>query len=125
MTGKLCLLVFGIMGRDPCAGLAWEALHYIEGFRRLGHDVYYIEDDREWPYDPEQNAVTEDCTYAADFIRRMMYWCGLPDHWAYRASFRDGQIYGMSEAQFARVFDKADVLVNLAGSTILYGEHLQ
>jgi hypothetical protein len=55
----------------------------------------------------------------------MMGWCGLPDHWAYRASFGDGQIYGMSSPQFAGLFDRADVLVNVTGSTILYGEHLE
>ena len=58
------LVVFGIMGRTPLAGVAWQVLHYLEGFRRLGFDVYYIEDTGDWPYDPEQNTTTDDCRYA-------------------------------------------------------------
>lgn len=61
MRKPLRLIVLGIMGRTPFAGVALESLHYLEGFRRLGHDVYYVEDTTEWPYDPEQNTVTADC----------------------------------------------------------------
>jgi len=50
----------GIMGQVPFAGAAWQVLHYLQGFRRLGHDVYYVEDTRDWPYDPERNAITDD-----------------------------------------------------------------
>jgi hypothetical protein len=60
MSRKLRLIVLGAMGRIPYAGMAWEALHYLEGFRRLGHDVYYIEDTAEWPYDPEKDTLTDD-----------------------------------------------------------------
>ena len=126
MSKKRRLIVLGIIGRDPCAGVAWEVLYYLEGLRRLGHNVYYIEDDREWPYDPVTNRVTKDCRYAVRFIRRMMGWCGMhQDHWAYRAASRDGQIYGMSKAQFHRAFETADALFNITGSTVLYGEHLK
>lgn len=122
---KLRIVVMGIMGRTPFAGVALESLHYLEGFRRLGHDVYYIEDTSDWPYNPEQNSVTEDCSYTVKYIARMMSWCGLPDHWAYRATEKDRHIFGLSEAQFASVFEQADVLVNLTGSTLLHDEHLR
>ena len=29
------VIILGIMGRTPFAGVAWQALHYVEGFRRL------------------------------------------------------------------------------------------
>jgi hypothetical protein len=119
------LIVMGAMGRIPFAGMAWEALHYVEGFRRLGHDVCYVEDTRDWPYDPERNAVTKDCTYTVNFISRMMSWYGLPDRWAYRSAARHGRVYGMPASQFSRLFKEADVLVNVTASTILYDEHLE
>ncbi len=125
MSKKLRITVMGIMGRTPFAGVALESLHYLEGFRRLGHDVYYIEDTWDWPYNPELNAVTGDCNYTVNYIARMMSWCGLPEHWAYRATENDGRIYGLSEAQFASVFEQADVLINLTGSTLLHDEHLR
>jgi hypothetical protein len=102
--------------------MAWEALHFIEGFRRLGHEVYYIEDTGMWPYDPTK---AEDGRYALDFIARVMAWCGMQDRWAYRApAEQGGDIFGMSENQFQRVFEQADALVNVTGSTILRDEHL-
>jgi hypothetical protein len=125
MSKKLRIIVMGIMGRTPFAGVALESLHYLEGFRRLGHDVYYIEDTWDWPYDPEKNTVTDDSRYTVNYIARMMSWCGLPDHWAYRAAENDGRIYGLSQAQFAQVFEQADVLVNLTGSTLLHDEHFR
>ena len=55
MTRRTTLVVLGMMGRTPFAGVAWQVLHYLEGFRRLGCDVPYVEDTGDWPYDPEQN----------------------------------------------------------------------
>ena len=52
MSQRARLLVLGMMGRTPFAGVAWQVLQYLEGLRRLGHDVYYIEDTGDWPYDP-------------------------------------------------------------------------
>src|SRR5262249_22477629 len=49
---KPTVIVLGMMGRTPFAGVAWQVLHYLEGFRRLGCEVYYVEDTGDWPYDP-------------------------------------------------------------------------
>jgi len=38
------LLVLHIVGQYPMAGVAWQAIHYLLGFQRLGWDVYYVED---------------------------------------------------------------------------------
>jgi hypothetical protein len=114
------------MGRIPFAGMAWEALHYVGGFHRLGHDVYYIEDTWDWPYyTPGQTRIVDACRSTADYVCRMMTWCGLPDRWAYRALAQKGRTYGLSESQFKDVFEQADVLINLTGSTILHDEHFK
>jgi len=47
-----------MMGRTPFAGVAWQVLHYVEGLRRLGCEVHYVEDTGDWPYDPERNEIT-------------------------------------------------------------------
>ena len=113
------------MGRIPFAGMAWEALHYLEGFRRLGHDVYYIEDTWEWPFNPEKNAVTNDNRYTLNYLAHLMAWCGMSDRWAYRAVEEDGRVYGLSESEFVRVFEQADALINLTASTELHEEHFK
>jgi hypothetical protein len=117
-------VVLGIAGWAPVAGVAWQALHYLEGFRRLGYDVYYVEDTGAWPYDPVQNAVTADCRYSVDFLRRLMRWCGLGDRWAYRSAAMDGRLFGLSESELSRLYAGADALVNLTGATVLREEHL-
>ena len=61
-------------------------MHYLEGFRRLGHEVVYVEDTGAWPYDPEHNTLTEDVRYAVQTIEAVMTSLGLPDRWAYRAA---------------------------------------
>jgi hypothetical protein len=125
MTRKLRIVVLGIMGRTPFAGLAWEALHYVEGFRRLGHDVYYIEDSQDWPFDPDRRALTEDPTYTVNFIAQNLELCGMADRWAYRAVAQENRIYGLSDTQFTRVFEEAELLVNVCGATMLRDEHLR
>ena len=36
MSRKPLVVVLGFLGRMPVAGVAWQLLHYLEGFRRLG-----------------------------------------------------------------------------------------
>jgi hypothetical protein len=124
MSRGALLIVLGSMGQLPFAGVAWQALHYLEGLKRLGHDVYYIEDTGGWPYDPQQDAITEDCSYTVNYIARLMDWCGLSDRWAYRLS-TDRHTYGLSEIQISHLLDGADALINLTGATVLRDEHLR
>src|SRR5581483_9393090 len=119
VTPKPIVIVLGILGRTPLAGVAWQVLHYLEGLRRLGFDVYYVEDTGAWPYDPDQNTLVNDCRYAVAAIARLMAWCGLEDRWAYRAGSEGGEYYGLSEARVADLFRTADVLINLTAATVL------
>jgi len=122
---KPVLVVLGILGVSPFAGVAWQVLHYLEGFRRLGYDVYYVEDSGVWPYDVEQQTVTSDCRYTVNYIARLMDWWGHPDRWAYRARYIGEQVYGLSQTQITNLFERADILVNLCGATEFRPEHLK
>ncbi len=113
-----------MLARSPFAGVAWTDLQYVEGFRRLGHDVYYIEDTGGWSYDPEQDCMTDDGRYAARYLAGLMEWCGMPDRWAYRGAQGGSVTLGLSESQVNRVLEEADALINLHGSTTLREEHL-
>lgn len=125
MTEKLRLIVLGAVGRIPFAGMAWEALHYVEGLRRLGHDVYYVEDTNAWPYDPQTDSSSPNCRHAVGYIARVMAWAGLSDRWAYRAADPDSSVHGLSAARFHQLFNDADALINWGGSTVLRDEHLR
>jgi hypothetical protein len=109
------------MGRMPVAGVTWQVLQYLEGFRRLGFGVYYVEDTREWPYDADRNTISDDPTYAVNGIRSAMARYGFSEQWAYRTA--DGRVFGLSASELRRLFERADVLVNLTGATVLRAEH--
>jgi len=119
------LVVLGIAAQVPFAGVAWQALHYLEGFRRLGYDVYYVEDTGAWPYDPERRTITDDPSYAVRYLGALMARAGCGDRWAYCPPGRPGGPLGPSAAALTAVWRGADVLVNLTGATVLRGEHLR
>jgi hypothetical protein len=76
------LVLAGIVGRYPVGGVTWCALQYIAGFQRLGYDVFYLEDTGECNFDPVQNAIATDPSYALNYIRRQLALVGLEDSWA-------------------------------------------
>ncbi len=125
MSKQPLVVVLGILGRTPLAGVAWQVLHYLEGFRRLGCDVYYVEDTGAWPYDPEQNTVTGDCRYSVRYLGRLLDRFGFGERWAYRAEPEGGRFYGLSESRVPDLFRHANALVNLTGATVLREEHLR
>lgn len=124
-SGGLRIIVLGIMGRMPVAGVIWQAMHYLEGFRRLGHEVVYVEDTGAWPYDPEQNTLTDDARYAVQTIEAVMVSLGLPDRWAYRAALPAARLFGLGEPKLAQLCRDADVLVNVTGAALLREEYLR
>ena len=120
----------GILGRTPLAGVSWQVLHFLEGFRRLGHEIYYIEDTGGWAYNPLQKAHDNEsdsidasnCQYAVNYVAKLMSSFGLQHRWAYRSRVNE-QFFGLSQTQVSRVFESADALVNLTGSTQLFEEY--
>ena len=123
MSAAPSLVVLGMMGRMPVAGVTWQVLHYLEGFRRLGVTTYYVEDTGEWPYDPARNTISDDPTYAVRSIGTLLERYGFGARWAYRAA--DDRVFGLSAGELRRLLERADVLVNLTGATVLREEHLR
>jgi hypothetical protein len=118
------LIVLGMMGRSPFGGQSWLYLNWIRGLQRLGHDVWYVEDDTVWPYDPVQQRVTDDCTYAVNHIHRCMERIGLGDRWAFRLADREGACWGLGSAELDELYRSCDALLNIVGATGLREEHM-
>jgi hypothetical protein len=121
---KKTVLVLHLAGQIPMAGIAWQALHYVLGLRRLGFDVWYIEDSGANPYDPRQQSIVEDCTYNVSFVRAMMERFDLGDRWAYWDAASD-HVYGISKERLQALYGEADALYNLCGATRLREEHMK
>jgi hypothetical protein len=121
---RIRIVVAGGAGAMPFAGVAWQVLHYLEGFRRLGHEVFYLEDTQEWPYDPVADTICDDAGPAAGYVAALMTRCGLQQAWCYR-DVASGRLYGRSERQLEQTLAAADVLINLSGVTVLREEHMR
>src|SRR5947209_7056633 len=121
---ELKIVVAGGIGAMPFAGVTWQVLQYVEGFRRLGHDVFYLEDTGRWPYDPVVDTVCDDAEPAIAYVAALMDRLGPEQDWAYR-DVTDGGLHGASERALARWLSDADVLVNVSGVMVLGEEHVR
>lgn len=115
MTKKR-IVVLGLMGQYPLGGMAWQVLHHVIGFRRLGHDCVYVENSGAPPYSPKRQSIVgsprENVRFLRDTFRRL----DLAECWAY---FDSGQKrwYGMPAAQATDWLENADVIVNVCGAS--------
>lgn len=124
MAEKLRIVVLGMMGRCPYGGQTWLYLNWLRGLRGLGHDVWYVEDDLVWPYDPVINSITDDCSYAVRHIAGCMERIGMAGRWAYRLADRKGACWGMSESDLDELYRTSDILLNVVGATDLREAHM-
>ncbi len=121
--GRKRIVVLHLAGQIPLAGVAWQALHYVLGLRRLGHDVWYVEDSGARPYDPRRQALGDDCSYNIAFLRHMMERFDLGDRWAFWDAARN-EWHGQSGDTVKALYREADALINLSGATHLREEHM-
>lgn len=125
MAEQRRIVVLGAMAEMPYAGVAWQVLHYLEGLRRLGHDVSYLEDTGNWPYDPELETVTDDASGAAQRLGRLMEGAGFGGRWAFVNAAREGEVWGTTQQRMSEVVARAEVLINLSGATVLTEAHME
>ena len=120
--GKIVVLHLAV--QYPFAGVVWQLLHHLVGFRQLGLDVYYIEDHRSHAYNPAIASVTSDPTENLKLVGGVLDRFGFGGKWAFLDSFRE-QFIGMSREQCAELIRDADAVVNLCGATEAREEHAQ
>jgi hypothetical protein len=127
---RLRIVVAGLMGGLPLAGLTAHYLQYVLGLRDLGHDVLYLE-DTEWYYDPWSKTYCDAWTRATmpaaarppTFLDRVMSACGLGDRWTWTDI--SGERFGLTGPSFERFLGSADLFVHVTGAGILRDEYLR
>jgi hypothetical protein len=110
---KKILILAGIIGRYPVGGVTWCFLHYISGFQRLGFTVFYLEDTGECSYDPLANRISENPSYAVNYLHRQLKTVGLENSWAYID--HTSRYHGRSRKQVQEICRQAELLVNVSG----------
>ena len=121
---KLRLVVLGMMGRCPFGGQTWLYLNWLRAFSSLGHDVWYVEDDPSWPFDPDLNSPTDDCRYALRHIAHSMERIGLQHKWVFRLANVPGKCWGLDDTGLDDLFRSCDAILNIVGATNLREEHM-
>jgi hypothetical protein len=115
MRSKLRIIVTGLIAQYPLGGVTWDYLQYVLGLIQLGHDVYYVEDSGQWPYNPGSGGLGKDCDFNIQYLAAVMSRYGLAEQWAYRFPWQS-QWFGISDIKRKQVIESADLLVNVSGS---------
>jgi len=109
------IIITGLIGQYPFGGVIWDYLHYLLGFRSLGHEVLYLEDSGAWPYDPEAGTITDDCSFALRSLKRIFHDFDLNHTWVYRNG-ADGKFHGAGEKIAREWLRHGDLLVNVSSA---------
>jgi hypothetical protein len=115
VTDKLRIVVTGLIAQYPLGGVAWDYFQYVLGLAQLGHEVYYVEDTGQWPYNPVEGGLGKDCAFNVEYLAGLMARFGLSERWAYRFPWQS-QWFGLSDAKRRDVIDSADLLINISGT---------
>ncbi len=117
------IIVLGFMGGCPIAGVIWQHIHYIVGLQRLGHEVYYVEDTSNYPYNPVAFDINDDYSYAAQTLSKLAETYGFQGRWAYSARYKEPmEVAGMSREALVQLYKDADCALNICGSHDLNDE---
>ncbi len=115
-VGRLRIIVLGYLVRGPLGGMAWHHLQYALGLKRLGHDVYFVEDSDDYPscYDPSRGVTDTDPSYGLQFAADSFARLGLAEIWAYYNAHTECW-YGPCAGRRSHLFQSADLLLNVSG----------
>lgn len=119
------IVVWGYLGAYPFGGMTWQVLHYLAGLRRLGFDVWYVEDTDASVRDPVTLWESDNYQPNVDYLNACMNWIGLANRWIFRPpGIYDYCLGAKTEiAGLAALYEDADAVINLCGSHELRADH--
>src|SRR5690348_1836610 len=112
------VVILGFLSHFPVAGVAWQTLHYLVGFQRLGFDVYYIEAHGCTASKLMRSDSDDGPARAAAYVESTLSQFGLGQSWAYHAPYPEPRYFGLSEPQVKELYRSAEFIINLHGSHI-------
>src|SRR5262249_1787410 len=116
------IVVTGLVATYPLGGVSWDYLAYVDGLRRLGHDVLYLEDTGAWFYHPDEQTFSDDPAPNLRYLNAALPAIDAPDTaWSVRAP--DDTYHGLDRGAVQRFCSGADLLLNLSGCCWLRDEY--
>src|SRR5687767_1587167 len=96
-------------------GMAWNWMQHAVGFRRLGHDVYYLEQiEPEWCVDADGKRCRFEDSVNRSLFQETMARFGFSDH-ACQVYNGGEATFGLSLERLAAVCRETDLLLNISG----------
>ena len=119
--GKVVFLHLAV--QCPFAGVVWQLLHHLVGFRQLGCDVYYLEDNRAYVYDPVTRMTVADAQPNLKLVGSILDRFGFRGKWAFLDPASEKYV-GMDKSHCAALLRHADAVINLCGASHPREEHI-
>jgi hypothetical protein len=110
---RLTIVLSGMIAADPYQGGAtWAVLQYLLGFRRLGHEVYFVEPLVDSRLDPAELPLAQ--TRNAAYFREVAHAFQLEEAAALLLA-GTRQTVGLPYAALCELGRRADILINISG----------
>lgn len=114
--GRLIIL-WGMLGSLPFGGMVWQVYHYLIALRRLGFDVWYVEDSDRYVYDPVIQSPTTDFSPNVALLGEYMRRIGMSDRWIFRPPGVNGKVLGATDYDgLLELYENAEAAINLCGA---------
>lgn len=118
------LILWGFLVAHPFGGMTWQVLHHLSALRRLGFDVWYVEDSEIPPHHPTSWDLTDDYSANLAYVSNLMHALDLDDRWIFRPSADHDDCFGARNLSgLRRLYKEADAVLNLCGSHLPRPEH--
>lgn len=111
------IVVWGLLASSAFGGMIWQVYHYLVALRRLGFDVWYVEDSDRMLYDPQTYHPTEDFTANVRLLASFMEQIGFSRRWVFGRPAANGACLGaLDRASLQTLYLDADAGINLCGA---------
>jgi len=92
--------------------MSW-VLQWILGFRRLGHEIYFVEKSNysNACFDPVKSVMSDDCSYGIKTVSALFRHFGLPNRWCFVDS--EGRYHGIPRSELESIFQSADIFIDM------------
>ena len=112
------IIVWGMLVCLPFGGMVWQVYHYLVPLRRLGFDVWYVEEsDRNLFNAAENYSESEDYSANVALLNQYMEMIGLDSRWIYgRPGKNEPYVGAKNRRGLEDLYRHADAVINLCGA---------
>lgn len=111
------IILWGMLGSLPFGGMVWQVFHYLIALRRLGFDVWYVEDSDRPVYDPFTQNPTYDFSANVALLADYMQRIGMSDRWVFRPPGVQGKVLGSTDYDgLLKLYGNVEAAINLCGA---------